>query len=182
MYLRELRRGEVDRLYTLDTLCFDQPFRFSRSAMRRFAGAANALVRIAVESGGEDEPETLLGFGIVHLEPAPSGLAGYVVTLDVDPGARGRGVATLLMTALESAAAEAGAASMELHVFLGNTAAISLYAKLGYGLMGTAAGFYGPGLDALDYRRILHGAGAPRRPDPVKPVCTEQEPKRRSGD
>ena len=182
MYLRDLRRGEVDRLYELDTLCFEKPFRFSRSAMRRFAGAANALVRIAVEAGGEGAPETLLGFGIVHLESAAYGLAAYVVTLDVDPGARGKGVATRLMTALESAAYEAGAASMALHVFRGNAAAISLYEKLGYELTGTATDFYGPGLDALDYRRAPRGAGTPGRPDLVKPACTGEEPERRSGD
>ncbi len=179
MYLRGLRRGEVDRLYALDVLCFEEPFRFSRAAMRRFAGAANALVRVAVEAGGGEETEMLLGFGIVHVEPAPSGLAGYVVTLDVDPGARGKGVATRLMAALESAAAEAGAASMALHVFRGNPAAISLYQKLGYEFTGTVADFYGPGLHALECRRRLRGAG---RMDPARKDCTEEEPERRSGD
>ena len=182
MYLRGLRRGEVDRLYALDVLCFEEPFRFSRAAMRRFAGAANALVRIAVEAGGEEETETLLGFGIVHLEPASAGLTGYVVTLDVDPGARGKGVATRLMTALECAAAEAGAASMALHVFCGNPAAIALYGKLGYEFMGTVSDFYGPGLHALECRRRLRGADTAGRMDPARKDYTEEGPERRSGD
>lgn len=155
MDVRDFRTGDIDRMYALDVLCFDPPFRFSRAAMRRFAGAPNALVRLAVEPEGAGAAEILLGFGIAHLEPSSPGTEGYVVTLDVAPGARGRGVATLLMTELETAAVEAGARAMSLHVFSGNAAAVSLYEKLGYRYIRTAADFYGRGLDAFVYRRAL---------------------------
>lgn len=155
MHVRDLGPGDVDRMYALDVLCFDPPFRFSRAAMRRFSRASNALVRLAVGSEGAGAGEVLLGFCIAHLEPSSTGIGGYIVTLDVDPGARGRGVATLLMTELETAATRVGAAAMSLHVFSGNGAAVSLYEKLGYRYVSTALNFYGRGLDAFGYTRIL---------------------------
>ncbi len=155
MIVRGLAPGDTDRLWALDALCFEQPFLFSRQAMRRFALAENALVRLVVDPASRGSGEVLLGFCIVHLEPSPPGLAGYVVTLDVHPEARGRGIATLLMTALEELAAQAGASAMALHVFHGNAAAISLYKRLGYRSVKTVADFYGPGLDAFAYERVL---------------------------
>lgn len=160
MYLRWLQPGDANRLHALDVLCFDERFRFSKSAMRRFAEATNALTLLAVEADGITASETVLGFCIVHLEAAGAGVAGYVVTLDVDPGVRGKGVATRLMTALEGAAGKSGASAMRLHVFGDNVAAISLYERLGYGRTGTTANFYGAGLDAVEYERALHDGGA----------------------
>ncbi len=167
MHVRGLGRGDVDRLHILDALCFEKPFRFSRASMRRFAGAPHAIVRLAVELDGAETVEALLGFCIVHLEPSVGGTAGYVVTLDVDPGVRGRGVATFLMGEMEAAAAKAGAAAMSLHVFCGNGAAISLYEKLGYRRVGAVSDFYGLGLHAFGYRRVLSepGLGTSERGD-----------------
>ncbi len=157
MNLRNLQPGDLDRLYQLDTLCFEPPFRFSRAAMRRFAGAAHALVRLAVEPsepvGMPLAPERLLGFAIVHLEREERRrITGYVVTLDVDPAWRGRGIATRLMTDLHTMAKAREAESMTLHVFTGNDAAIQLYERLGYRSVERAANFYGTGLDAFAYR------------------------------
>ena len=164
MHLRGLQRGDLERLYVLDTLCFPEPFRFTKAAMRSFAGAANALVLLAVEPAGATLTEALLGFCIVHLEPAGAATAGYVVTLDVAPEARGQGVATRLMRAQEAAAAEQGAMSMILHVFYANAAAISLYERLGYRSVGVAEDFYGAGLQALLYQRTLQEQAVDSQP------------------
>ena len=171
MYLRGLEPGDLDRMYALDVLCFPPPFRFSRAAMRRFAKAENALVRLAVQPKLEDEPSSggeqitpddLLGFCIVHLLAPPGRPAGqsaeltaYVVTLDVDPGYRGRGIASRLMEELHGSARTAGADQMSLHVFAENQPAIRLYERLGYRFKERSSNFYGRGLDALGYGRLL---------------------------
>jgi len=85
----------------------------------------------------------------------PAGRVAYVVTLDVAPDWRRRGLARRLMHALELRAHAAGADAIALHVFPGNLAALQLYEALGYQRIGVAADFYGDGLDALVYRKQL---------------------------
>jgi len=130
-------------MYTLDVTCFEPVFRFSRRAMRGFAEAENAVTVLA-EAGGE-----LAGFCIAQIE----GQIGYVVTLDVAPAWRRRGLARSLMAALESRVRENGAVSMALHVYVGNESAMRFYEKIGYGRVGMAERFYGRGMDALVYRK-----------------------------
>lgn len=158
MYLRGLEPGDPDRMYALDVLCFAEPFRFSRSAMRRFALAPGALVRLAfadADEGAQAQEPSLLGFSIVHLQRSRGGVTGYVTTLDVHPAARGKGIARVLMEDLQVAAKGSGAATMSLHVYAENPAAIRLYQRLGYGCLGRIPDFYSPGLDALYFELTL---------------------------
>ncbi|MDR3746195.1 MAG: GNAT family N-acetyltransferase [Acidobacteriaceae bacterium] len=148
--LREYRVDDWKAMWALDVLCFEPVFRFSRRAMREFAEAADALTVLA-EAEGE-----LAGFCIVHL----SERMGYVVTLDVAEAWRRRGLAQRLMAEVERQASNAGAVGMELHAFTGNAGAIRFYERIGYERVGTAENFYGPGLDALIYRKPLPSLGS----------------------
>jgi ribosomal-protein-alanine N-acetyltransferase len=80
---------------------------------------------------------------------------GYVVTLDVAPEWRRRGLAQHLMAEVESKLHSAGAAEMELHVFTGNEGAIRFYESIGYTQAGAAKDFYAQSLHALLYRKRL---------------------------
>ncbi len=147
---RVLRRGsaaDLEAMFRLDVLCFAEPFRFSRDAMRRFATRKNAGVYV-VEGGGEQA-----GFVIVQVEGG--GTVGYVVTLDVRPEMRREGVARQLMEAAERHAREAGAAQMMLHVYAGNAGAVAFYERAGYERLGMEAEFYGVGMDAWVYGKGL---------------------------
>lgn len=159
--LRPYRTSDLPALYLLDGVCFEAPFRFSRIAMRRFAEAKNAIVRLANEQSEGGEAEQLAGFCIVHLEPAGSQIVAYIVTLDVDPAFRKRGVARTLMESVETAATDAGAQHMTLHVWTSNDAAMRLYERLGYQRVRAATDFYGEGLDALFYRKSLSRSEQP---------------------
>lgn len=159
MYLRAYRTTDLPSLYELDNVCFEPPFRFSRDAMRRFAEAKNAIVRVACEQSTNIDEERIVGFCIVHLEDTRFQVTGYVVTLDVDPGFRRQGIGPALMRSVEAAARDAGAHDMALHVWVGNEAALRLYAELGYEFARTAKDFYAPGLDALVYRKALDAGG-----------------------
>lgn len=160
IHLRPYRTTDLPSLYLLDRVCFEPPFRFSRSAMRQFAEAENAIVRLANETAAEPGTERLAGFCIVHLEQAGENLVAYVVTLDVEPAFRRQGVGPMLMQSVEKAARDAGAQSMVLHVWTGNEQAIRLYERLGYRFCRKAEDFYGEGLDALVYRKPLVAGGA----------------------
>lgn len=169
LHLRGYHARDLEAMFALDCLCFEPPFRFSRRAMRQFAQAGNSVVQLAFAAGagaggaaaspgtGAEHPmaEQLLGFCIVHLEPAGDGLVGYVVTLDVAPAVRRQGLAGVLMRSVEAAAATAGADEMTLHVFSANAGAVRLYEQFGYRAAGIAENFYGRGLHAIVYRKPL---------------------------
>ena len=131
------------------------------TAMRRFAEAGNALLRVACGVDEGTAAERIVGFCIVHLEQTRRGTVGYVVTLDVAPAWRGRGIARALLAELEREAAQAGARAMSLHVFTGNARAIQLYERLGYQSGRTQGSFYGTGLDARVYSRPLMAGAKP---------------------
>ena len=143
--LRGYQPTDLDAMFRLDELCFEEPFRFSQTAMRRFAESRKARAVIA-ESNGR-----LAGFAILHVE----GRVGYVVTLDVDEEFRRRGLAARLMQEMEQYALNADCAVVGLHVFVGNGSAIRFYERVGYKRAGDVPGFYGEGLDAWVYRKKL---------------------------
>lgn len=136
-------------MHALDGVCFEKPFRFSRSAMRRFAQAPMARVVIA------EEDAALVGFAILDIEDTDTGRVGYVVTLDVDPACRRRGVAGALMREVERQAVAEGCPGMLLHVFIGNAAAMQFYEAEGYVRSHRVEGFYGAGMDAWVCRKLL---------------------------
>ncbi|MGA2437008.1 MAG: GNAT family N-acetyltransferase [Acidobacteriaceae bacterium] len=141
--LRSYRLGDWQAMYALDLVCFEPVFQFSRGAMRGFAEAPGAVTVLA-EAQGE-----LAGFCVAQLEQR----TGYVVTLDVAPAWRRRGLARRLMADVESKLHSAGATDIELHVFTGNAGAIRFYESIGYARVGEAKDFYAQSLHALLYRK-----------------------------
>ncbi len=141
--LRSYRPGDWQAMYALDLICFAPVFQFNRGAMRSFAETPGA-VTLLTESEGK-----LAGFCIAQLEDR----TGYVVTLDVAPEWRRRGLARRLMAAVESKLHAAGAMETQLHVFTGNSAAIHFYESIGYERVGMAENFYAQNMHALIYRK-----------------------------
>lgn len=159
--LRGYARRDLDAMFRLDQACFEEPFRFTKRTMRRFAEArqAQVLVAAAEKPGGtlDDllEQHELAGFSIVQVQRSRGETVGYLLTLDVAPAFRRRGLAQQLMEQAERDAQGAGCAAMLLHVFHGNPGAVALYEKLGYRQLGTAEHFYGRGFPAWAYRKEL---------------------------
>ncbi|WP_158786653.1 GNAT family N-acetyltransferase [Granulicella sp. L46] len=150
--LRPYRVNDLDAMHALDVECFDKPFRFSRGAMRRFAEAKKARVVIA------EDNDALVGFVILDIEETEEGRFGYIVTLDISPGYRRRGVAGQLMEQVEREALREGCAAVVLHVFTGNEPAIRFYAGRGFVRSHRENDFYGRGIDAWVFHKPLHSA------------------------
>jgi ribosomal-protein-alanine N-acetyltransferase len=146
--LREYRPGDWEAMYALDLVCFEPVFRFSKRTMRGFAEAPGA-VTVLVWADRDDSESELVGFCVAELEDA----VGYVVTLDVAPHWRRRGLARRLMEEVEAHVCSAGGVGMSLHVYAGNAGAIRFYEGMDYGRAGMAEGFYGRGMHALVYRK-----------------------------
>lgn len=158
--IRPYAPGDLDAIVRLDALCFDPPFRFSKAAMRRYAEARNAIVRLAFLRTEDVPAEELAAFSIVHLERSEAhGILAYLVTLDVSRACRGRGLAYAMVHTIEELAKDAGAQIMQLHVSVSNAQAIRLYERLGYARAGFEQGFYAEGGDALVYERGLASEG-----------------------
>ena len=149
MRLRGYQADDLDAMHALDVVCFERPFRFTRGAMRRFAEVKKARVVIA------EEDDALVGFVILHLEEGEEGRTGYIITLDMEPGQRRRGIAGLLMREAERQARVDGCTALVLHVFAGNDAAIRFYESAGFSRSHLAEEFYGPGSDAWVYHKLL---------------------------
>ena len=139
--------GEVDveAMYRLDLLCFEEPFRFDLQTMRRFVLERGAVVVVA-EVG-----EALAGFVVVNRE----GKGAYVTTLDVDVRLRRAGLARRLMEEAQGRVKAGGAAWVGLHVYAGNEGAVRFYEEIGYERVGMEVGFYGEGMDGWVYRKRL---------------------------
>jgi [ribosomal protein S18]-alanine N-acetyltransferase len=149
--LRDYRPGDANAMYALDLECFEAPFRFTSRAMRQFAEEPHAIVLLAEAHVSKNLPPRLAGFAIAHKE----GQTAYVVTLDVAPPYRRRGLARRLMEDTESRARATGAQEIALHVYTGNLGAIAFYEALGYNRMRMAENFYARGAHGLVYRKKL---------------------------
>lgn len=147
--LREVRPDDLEALYGLDQLCFEPGISYSRAEIRRFLGLASARGVVAQEG------DTLAGFAIGYL-PRPG--AGHILTLDVHPSWRGRGIGRRLLSELISGLAERGARRVALEVDVGNSGAIAFYRRLGFVADGRLADYYGPGRDGWRMSMALTGA------------------------
>ena len=153
IFLRNYQASDLDAMFRLDEACFAEEFRFDRESMREFAEKRNAVVQVAEKVCGE-----IAGFVIAHIERIASEWRAYVVTLDVAPECRQKGLARRLMREAEARALAAGARWIQLHVFTGNKTAIRFYERLGYERIRVRRGYYGAtGLDAIVFGKDLSG-------------------------
>lgn len=130
---------------------------------------------LAIENAAfPDEAYSRQTFLELHRECGPlfyvakwgRGIAGYMVTaaeqgraeivsIAVDPAARGRGVGTALMRRTLSRLRRLGIGRLDLMVRPTNAAAIRFYAGFGFRRVRRVAGYYDDGEDALVYRLEL---------------------------
>ena len=149
---RSYEPRDLETIVELDAACFDQPFRFSKGAMRRFVEAENAWTTIA-ESGGE-----IAGLCIIHRQRAATVDLGYVVTIDVAEKSRRRGIGERLLADGEAWVRGFRGIGMMLHAFVKNTDAVRFYERIGYKRIAIQRDFYGDSLDAATYWKELPAA------------------------
>ena len=147
--IRKGRPSDLTRLWELDRICFEPGIAYSRGELRRFFQVPGAECLVA--DGGEGIEGFALGY------PDRSGDA-HVVTLDVHPSARRRGLGRELLEALLTSLASAGGERAVLEVDVRNSGAIAFYRNLGFRPSGRLTGYYGRGLDAF---RMVRPAGSP---------------------
>lgn len=123
IFRNSLDSEELPVLYEIERECFTKEFRWSRGVFDEalLSAAQKKNVWVADEGGNP------MGFLLADKEFGK----GYIDTVDVSPKARGKGVATKLITMYETAAKKRGLSEIKLEVHTENPAQL-LYFKLGY--------------------------------------------------
>jgi ribosomal-protein-alanine N-acetyltransferase len=137
----------LDELYEIEKQCFQEEA-FSKLQIG-YLLAAGASVSLAARAEGR-----LVGFIIGLVEWVHSQPVGHVVTLEVLPFFRRRGIAQRLMLEAEAVFKQSGAGEARLEVRESNTAALGLYVKLGYRKAALLEGYYGK-VNGLYLRKAL---------------------------
>ena len=138
--LRKCRATDIERLCEIDAACFPAKVAFPPEEMRATLRQPGALAIVA--GAREDE---IAGF-IVAAKVGPK--KGHIVTVDVRPDFRRRGLGEQLMLATSKRLAEVGVETVRLETAVGNRAAQGLFRKLGFERIAKAKAYYPDGSDA----------------------------------
>lgn len=123
-------------LYEIEKQCFDKEA-FTRQQIAYLLTDYNALglvARVDVD---------VVGFIIGRVELGRSVHFGHIITLDVVPSYRRRGIAEQLLCRIETILGAGGVKEVRLEVREDNLAALGLYQKFGYKRIGKLEGYYG---------------------------------------
>ena len=149
--LRGYRPGDLARLCEIDRQCFAAGIAFPPQEMAALVGWPSAVILLAEAPG-----RRLAGFVLAHRRAAHA----HLMTLDVLPSWRRRGLGRRLLLACERRLRAAGVTTMSLETAVNNTAAQSLYAGLGYTRVRRLPGYYPNGEDAWRMKKDLARPGA----------------------
>ncbi len=160
MLYRLYQPADFAALYSVEELCFEPPFRFSRALMRKLIANPNSATWIAERKYRErkcspKQSKELAGFAIVDWATVPKGTVAYIQTIEVNPASRRRGIASELLRLAEVSALVVGATAIWLHVDVENTAAMRLYEGRGYARKGREEHFYARNRAAFIYAKTL---------------------------
>jgi ribosomal-protein-alanine acetyltransferase len=139
--------NHLDELYEIEKHCFEHEA-FSKRELAYLLADYNAI-GLAAEVEGE-----IVGFAIARVDIRRNAPFGHILTVDVTPACRRRGIARKLLHEIEAMLKEKGVKECRLEVREDNFAALSLYQKLGYKKMGTLERYYGDA-DGLYLKKIL---------------------------
>jgi ribosomal-protein-alanine N-acetyltransferase len=136
-------------LFALDQACFRQGIAYSKAELKYFLFHPAGISLVAADS------DAVAGFAIGEMRMEHGQPVGHVVTIDVDPAQRRRGVGRMLMEALTARCREDGITRLQLEVAVDNDAAISFYKGQGFANLGRIRGYYLGKLDALAMERAI---------------------------
>jgi ribosomal protein S18 acetylase RimI-like enzyme len=144
--IRPARPGDLDALVDLENRCFTGD-RMSRRSYARALRNPRATLLVATREGELVAAATLF-------RRTRSRIA-RLYSVAVAPSARGLGLGTAMLAAVERTAVRQGLTSLRLEVSLHNKAAIDLYRKNRYGIIGRFKQYYEDGSDALRLEKPL---------------------------
>jgi ribosomal-protein-alanine N-acetyltransferase len=126
----------LDDLYEVEKQCFEEEA-FSKQQIGFLLGDYSAVSFVARVNS------RIAGFIIGRIDLIRNQPVGHIMTIDVVPDFRRRGIGRRLMLEIESIFREKGARECRLEARLGNVAALKLYERLGYKKIAVLKNYYG---------------------------------------
>jgi ribosomal-protein-alanine N-acetyltransferase len=137
----------LDDFYKIEQQCFKEEA-FSKQQIGYLLLDYNT---VSLAARVEDE---LAGFIISRIDLVRNHLFGHIMTIDVSPSFRRKGIGQRLMGETEAIFKQKGVKEVRLEVREGNVAAIALYEKLGYKRVSRLANYYGEA-HGFYFRKLL---------------------------
>lgn len=137
---------DLDEVYELDQICFPKEVAFPREFFAYLLSAPDCIA-LGIKSG-----KKLAGFIIAQ---AQTRYRAQLITLDIAPEQRRKGLASFLLDFLHRFLKERGFKKIRLEVAYNNHPAISLYQKHGYEWKGIRKKYYPDGTDAIIMEKSL---------------------------
>ena len=150
--VRRAELSDLDDLVALEDATFDSD-RMSRAQYRRHLDSGTASVLVASANH-----RRFLGTAVVFFRKGSR--VARLYSLASKPEARGKGVGSALLAAIERTARLRGCTELRLEVRVDNHGAIRLYERMGYRRTDRLAGYYEDGADGWRYAKPLGDAGA----------------------
>ena len=139
--------ADVGAAARLDRLCFARGIAFPRATIARFLRHPGCF------GWGAHRGTRLAAMVIVLVHRSATATPdAEIVTLDVHPSWRRRGLGRELLRLAGAGAAARGVCRVRLHVATDNAAALALYRSEGYRVPALVPDYYGPGRNALAMR------------------------------
>jgi len=151
--LRDGIAEDADKLFELDRICFDADIAYS---LREFRGLLRSSKTLCIVAEDADD---LAGFAIAQQTVLHKSQGGHIITIDVAPAFRRRGIGRLLMEQIEDRMRSAGAGWLRLEVAENNSAASEFYRGLGFAAIGWIPDYYLDSVDAIVMQKTLAGVG-----------------------
>jgi ribosomal-protein-alanine acetyltransferase len=126
----------LDKLYEIEIECFDKEA-FTKQQIAHLLADHNST-SLTAELNGE-----VMGFVIGKTRRIWKSATGHILTIDVSPKHRRKGIALRLLQEIESIFKDKGVKVCFLEAREDNTAALSLYQRFGYGEVERLENYYG---------------------------------------
>lgn len=148
--LRPAAPDDFPNLFALDQACFAPGIAWSKAELQYFLRYPGNLTVVA-----EDGTGRIVGFAIAGKQLRKGAILGRLITIDVDPGQRRRGIGHTLLEETERQLRDAGATGLLLEVAVDNVTAQSFYEQHGFAGTGRIRGYYLGRIDALVMEKQL---------------------------
>jgi ribosomal-protein-alanine acetyltransferase len=138
----------LDKFYEIEKQCFQREA-FTKQQIAYLLTEYNAI-GLAARVNSE-----IAGFAIARVDIGRNTSFGHILTVDIAPAYRRKGIAQKLLQEIETIFREKGIKECRLEVREDNVAALNLYQKLGYKKVGKLEKYYGDA-HGLYLQKTLH--------------------------
>ena len=146
MTIREIQSRDIPQLILLDRACFAPSVAFDENEFSHVLSLRNSSGFLITDQ------DVLVGFII----SAWNGDSAEVITIDVEPDYRRRGIGSRLLTLSEDHLRKNGVVYLFLHVDVENVSALCFYQKESFQTLERKIGYYPNGHDAYSMVKCIH--------------------------